>query len=52
VPKKYRKFDLIIEEVELDKLKKSTLHFEDNRPMGHFGSHAHWHWANNLVDSL
>jgi hypothetical protein len=52
VPKKYRKFDLIIEEVELDKLKKSTLHFEDNRPMGHFGSHAHFHWAKNLVDSL
>jgi hypothetical protein len=52
VPKKYRKFGLIIEEKELDKLKKSTLHFENNRPMCHFGSHAHWHWAKNLVDSL
>jgi len=52
VPKKYRKFDLIIEEKELDKLKKSTLHFENNRPMCHFGSHAHWHWAKNMVDSL
>lgn len=52
VPNKYRKFNLIIKEKELDKLKKSTLHFADNTPMAHFGSHAHWHWAKNLVDSL
>jgi hypothetical protein len=52
VPKKHQKFDFIIEKKELEALKKSTLYFEDNRPMGHFGSHAHWHWAKNLVDSL
>jgi hypothetical protein len=52
VPKKYQKHDLIIENKELEKLKKSTLNIRDTVSMAHFGSHAHWHWAKNLVDSL
>lgn len=52
VPKKYQKFDLIIEEKELERLRQSTLCIQGNKPMAHFGSHAHWHWAKNLVDSL
>jgi Pyruvate/2-oxoacid:ferredoxin oxidoreductase delta subunit len=52
VPKKYQRHGVLIEEEELERLKKSTLRIEDNRAMAHFGSHAHWHWAKNLVDSL
>lgn len=52
VPKKYQKHNLLIEKTELEKLKKKTLNIEDNRVVAHFGSHAHWHWAKNLVDSL
>lgn len=52
VPKKYQKQDLIIEEKEREKLKKSTFCIHGNKPIAHLGSHAHWHWAKNLVDSL
>ena len=52
VPKKYQKHDLIIEKNELEKLKKSTLNTRGTIPVAHFGSHAHFHWAKNLVDSL
>jgi len=52
VPRKYQEHGLILEKSKLDKLKKETLRVEDNRVMAHFGSHAHWHWAKNLVDSI
>ena len=52
VPKKYQHHGIVINEEELAKLKKSTFRIEGNHPMGHFGSHAHWHWAKNLLDSL
>jgi hypothetical protein len=52
VPKKYQQHGLIIDKTELEKLKKETLKVEDDRVIAHFGSHAHWHWAKNLVDSL
>lgn len=52
VPKRYQQHGLILEKEKLEKLKKSTFRIENNTPMGHLGSHAHWHWAKNLVDSL
>jgi len=52
VTKKYQKHDLIIEKNELETLKKTSLNFIDTVPMAHVGSHAHFHWAKNLVDSL
>jgi hypothetical protein len=52
VPKRYQQHGLILEKEKLEKLKKTTFRIENNRPMGHFGSHAHWHWAKNLVGSL
>ena len=52
VPKKYQDHNLFIEKTELEKLKRQTLRIEDDRVVAHFGSHAHWHWAKNLVDSL
>jgi hypothetical protein len=52
VPKKYQRHGIAIEEEELKELKRSTFRIEGNQPMGHFGSHAHWHWAKNLLDSL
>jgi hypothetical protein len=52
VPKKHQKQNLIIEQKERDELKKSTFCSQYGRPIAHFGSHAHWHWAKNLVDSL
>jgi hypothetical protein len=52
VPKKYQDHRAFIEQTKLEKLKKQTLRIEDDRVVAHFGSHAHWHWAKNLVDSL
>jgi hypothetical protein len=52
VPKKYQDHGLFIKKTKLEKLKKQTLRIEDDRVVAHFGSHAHWHWAKNLVDSL
>lgn len=52
VPKKFQKHNVILDSKELEKLKRETLRIEDNRVMAHFGSHAHWHWAKNLVDSI
>jgi hypothetical protein len=52
VPRKYQKPGLIIEKNELEKLKKSTLGIRGTLPVAHFGSHAHFHWAKNLVESL
>lgn len=60
VPKKYQSPNLIIGQKERDELKKSTfsLHYGkpmarlDGKPIAHLGSHAHWHWAKNLVDSI
>ena len=52
VPKKYQTANLIIEQKERDELKKSTFVVNNNKPIAHLGSHAHWHWAKNLVDSI
>jgi len=52
VPKKMQKHSATFEKYELERLKKDTLRIEDKRVMAHFGSHAHWHWAKNLVDSI
>lgn len=52
VPKKYQKENLIIEQKERDELKKSTFFVNSGKSIAHLGSHAHWHWAKNLVDSL
>ena len=52
VPKKYQKENLIIEQKERDELKKSTFFVNNGKSPAHLGSHAHWHWAKNLVDSL
>jgi hypothetical protein len=47
-----QKHSSTFEKNELEKLKIETLRIEDNRVMAHFGSHAHWHWAKNLVESI
>jgi hypothetical protein len=52
VPKKYQKQNLIIEQKERDELKKSTFCSPHGKSIAHLGSHAHWHWAKNLVESL
>lgn len=52
VPKKYQEHGLVIEKSKLEKLKRETLRIENNRVAAHFGSHAHWHWAKNLFDSI
>jgi hypothetical protein len=52
VPKSMQKHSSTFEKNELEKLKIETLRIEDNRVMAHFGSHAHWHWAKNLVESI
>ena len=52
VPKSMQKHSSTFTINELEKLKAKTLRIEDNRIMAHFGSHAHWHWAKNLVDSI
>jgi hypothetical protein len=52
VPKKLQKHSATFQKNELQKLKVETLRIEDNRIMAHFGSHAHWHWAKNLVESI
>jgi hypothetical protein len=52
VPKKYQKMEIVDSEI-LNKLKRTTLNFRSDGCMdAHFGSHAHYHWAKNLVDSL
>lgn len=52
VPKKYQKENLIIEQKLRDELKESSFCFQYGKSIAHLGSHAHWHWAKNLVDSL
>jgi hypothetical protein len=52
VPKKHQKRNLIIDQKERNELKKSTFFVHNGKSIAHLGSHAHWHWAKNLVDSL
>ena len=51
VPKKYAKKDFI-DSAKLKELKTTTLRITGGWLDAHFGSHAHYHWAKNLVDSL
>ncbi len=51
VPKRYRDKDDIDSEI-LSRLKATTLDISHGSVNAHFGSHAHYHWAKNLVDSI
>jgi hypothetical protein len=51
VPKRYQNVETIDEET-LSELKRTTLNIDYGRLNAHLGSHAHYHWAKNLVDSI
>jgi hypothetical protein len=51
VPKKYLDEDFV-NSAKLEELRETTVSFINGRLEAHFGSHAHYHWAKNLVDSF